>query len=97
MLKSIDLIVFEAVSYTHLFATVAASWLHKETRMTPKIIMEATCEGARGAISVGVSCAIIGIIIGTVSLTGLGLTFGNLVLKVVGADQLFLGLSLIHI
>ncbi len=74
-----------------IFATVAASWLHKETRMTPKIIMEATCEGARGAISVGVSCAIIGIIIGTVSLTGLGLTFGNLVLKVVGADQLFLG------
>ena len=29
-------------------------------------------------------CAIIGVIIGTVSLTGLGLTFGNLVLKVVG-------------
>lgn len=74
-----------------IFATVAASWLRKETRMTPHIIWEATCEGAKGAISVGVSCAIIGVIIGTVSLTGLGLTFGNLVLKVVGENQLFLG------
>lgn len=74
-----------------IFVTVAASWLRKETRMTPKIIMEAICEGARGSISVGVSCAIIGVIIGTVSLTGLGLTFGNLVLKVVGENQLFLG------
>ena len=74
-----------------IFATIIASWFRKETRMTPQIILEATCEGAKGAVSVGVSCAIIGVIIGTVSLTGLGLTFGNLVLKVVGADQLFLG------
>ncbi len=98
LLPLIVLLVLMFAGYTPLFAavvsifaTVAASWLRKETRMTPKIIMEATCEGARGAISVGVSCAIIGVIIGTVSLTGLGLTFGNLVLKVVGENQLFLG------
>lgn len=48
-------------------------------------------EGARSAITGGMSCAIIGVIIGTVSLTGLGLSFGYLVLRVVGNGQLYLG------
>ena len=43
-----------------------------------------------GAIAVIIS-TIIGIIIGTVSLTGLGLTFGYEVLKYVGEGQLYLG------
>jgi TRAP-type uncharacterized transport system fused permease subunit len=37
------------------------------------------------------SCAIIGIIIGTVSLTGLGLSFGYIILRIVGEGQLYLG------
>jgi TRAP-type uncharacterized transport system fused permease subunit len=37
------------------------------------------------------SCAIIGVIIGTVSLTGLGLNFGYIILKIVGEGQLYLG------
>ena len=74
-----------------IFATILASWLRKETRMTWSIIVKATVEGARSAITVGMSCAIIGVIIGTVSLTGLGLSFGYIMLKVVGAGQLYLG------
>lgn len=74
-----------------IFATVFASWLRKETRMTWSVIVQATVEGARSAISVGMSCAIIGVIIGTVSLTGLGLSFGYLILKIVGDGQLYLG------
>ncbi|MFQ8735316.1 MAG: hypothetical protein ACLSAH_04090 [Bilophila wadsworthia] len=45
--------------------------------------------GARGAAGAGAACVIIGIIIGTVSLTGLGLTFGYEVLKYVGEGQLY--------
>jgi TRAP-type uncharacterized transport system fused permease subunit len=74
-----------------LFVTVPVSWLRKETRMTPRIILQAVTEGARGAIGVGVSCVIIGVIIGSVNMTGLGVNFGNLILKVVGEGQLFLG------
>ncbi len=74
-----------------IFATVVASWLRKETRMYPATIVKATVEGARGVISVGVSCVVIGVIIGTVSLTGLGLNFGYIVLRIVGEDQLLLG------
>ncbi|WP_317855795.1 TRAP transporter permease [Chakrabartyella piscis] len=74
-----------------IFATVAASWLNKETRMYPATIVKATVEGARGVLSVGVSCVVIGVIIGTVSLTGLGLNFGYIVLRIVGEGQLLLG------
>ena len=73
-----------------IFATVAASWLRKETRMTWTTIIQATVEGSRSAITVGMSCAIIGVIIGTVSLTGLGLSFGYIILRVVGEGQLYL-------
>ena len=74
-----------------IFGTVIASWFSKETRMGPKIILKALEEGARGAIGVGASCVIIGVIIGTVSLTGLGLTFGYQVLNYVGEGQIYLG------
>ena len=74
-----------------LFVTIPVSWLRKETRMTPRIILQAVTEGARGAIGVSVSCVIIGVIIGSVNMTGLGVNFGNLILKVVGEGQLFLG------
>ncbi len=74
-----------------IFATVPVSWLRRETRMTPRVILAAVLEGARGAIGVGVSCVIIGVIIGSVNMTSLGVNFGNLILKVVGEGQLFLG------
>ena len=74
-----------------IFLTVPVSWLRKETRMTPCILLDAVLEGVRGAIGVGVSCVIIGVIIGSVNMTSLGVNFGNLILKVVGEGQLFLG------
>lgn len=73
------------------FSTVLASWLRKDTRMSFRDIIDATVEGSKGAVSVGVSCVVIGVIIGTVSLTGLGLTIGYLILRVVGENQLYLG------
>lgn len=73
------------------FSTVLASWLRKDTRMSFQDIIDATVEGSKGAVSVGVSCVVIGVIIGTVSLTGLGLTIGYLILRVVGENQLYLG------
>ena len=86
------------MGYTPLFAAIAAifvtipvSWMRKDTRMDLKTIIQATVEGSRGAIGVGISCIIIGVIIGSVNMTSLGLNFGNLILKVVGEGQLFLG------
>ena len=91
------LIALMCVGYTPLyaaviaiFATVGASWLRKDTRMTWSKIVAATVEGARGAISVGVCCVIIGVIIGTVTLTSLGLNMGYLILSVVDNSNIYL-------
>ena len=72
-----------------IFATIAASWLRKDTRMTWDKIVAATAEGARSAVSVGVCCVIIGVIIGTVTLTSLGLNMGYLILGVVDNANIY--------
>lgn len=86
------------LGYTPLFAAIAAtvvtvpvSWLRRDTRMDISAVVRATVEGSRSAIGVGVSCVIIGVVIGSVNMTSLGLNFGNLILQVVGEGQLFLG------
>lgn len=98
LIPLIVLLALMFMGYTPLFAAIAAifvtipvSWLRRETRMNPSTILRATVEGSRSAIGVGVSCIIIGVIIGSVNMTSLGLNFGNLILKVVGEGQLFLG------
>ena len=73
-----------------IFGTIAASWLRKETRMTPQKILDATVEGAKGAVSVGVCCVIIGVIIGTVTLTSMGLNMGYLILYLVENNNIYL-------
>ena len=73
-----------------IFVTVIASWLRKETRMTPAVILEAIVEGAKSAISVGICCVIIGVIIGTVTLTSMGLNMGYLILSFVNDGSIYL-------
>ena len=73
-----------------IFGTFAASWLRPETRMTARKIFDATVEGAKGAISVGVCCVIIGVIIGTVTLTSLGLNMGYFILDLVKNNNIYL-------
>ncbi len=94
---SIPLIVLIGLlfmGYTPLFAaafsilaTVLAAAIKKETRMSFKTIVVAMEEGARGALSVCVACVIIGVIIGTVSLTALGIVFAQEVLAYVGSGE----------
>lgn len=98
LIPLIVLLALMFMGYTPLFAAIAAifvtipvSWLRRETRMNLSTILKATVEGSRSAIGVGVSCIIIGVIIGSVNMTSLGLNFGSLILKVVGEGQLFLG------
>ncbi|MBP0982071.1 MAG: TRAP transporter permease [Oscillospiraceae bacterium] len=73
-----------------IFVTIAVSWVRKETRMDFNKIIVACCEGARGAVGVGVSCVIIGVIIGTVTLTSLGLNMGYLILRIVNNSHIYL-------
>ena len=63
-------------------SVIPTTWLRASTRwtFTPMAIIEALEAGARNTIVVALACACAGIVIGTITLTGLGLTFTNVVL-----------------
>jgi len=75
-------------------ATVVVSWVRAETRMGPKEVWEALVEGGRASIFVGAVTGAVGIIIGIVSLTGVGIRFSQIVLMLSG-QSLFTALVLI--
>ncbi len=54
-----------------ILAAVIVGFLNKDERLTPKKIFEALEAGARGAITVGVACAVAGMIAGCITVTGL--------------------------
>lgn len=63
-----------------IIAMFAVSLLRKDTRMGPKKLYRALELGAYGALDVAIVCALAGIMIGMLSLTGLSLKFSNLLL-----------------
>lgn len=67
-----------------IIAMIVVSWFRKDTRMGPKKILSAFEAGAYGSLEVAVVCALAGIMIGMLSLTGLGLKFSNLLLMLSG-------------
>lgn len=75
---------------------IAVSWVNKETRMGPKQIWEAIQVGARNTLIVGATIGVIGVIVGTISLTGMGLKFSDLIISMAG-DSLLLALVLVAI
>ena len=54
-----------------ILAAVIVGFLNKDERLTPRKIFEALEAGARGAITVGVACAVAGMIAGCITVTGL--------------------------
>lgn len=60
-----------------ILVSLAVSMVRKDTRLTPKKIFEAMEAGARNIVGVGVACAMAGIIVGVVTLTGMGISFAN--------------------
>ncbi|WP_081416451.1 TRAP transporter permease [Arthrobacter castelli] len=72
-----------------VFATVLAfllSFLEKQSWMTPKRIWDALANGAMGALSVIPVMAAAGLIVGVMTLTGLGLKLANIIVMVAGGS-----------
>ncbi len=64
-------------------SVIPTTWLRASTRtiFTPAVILEALAAGARNTIVVALACACAGLVIGTITLTGLGLSFTGFVLS----------------
>ncbi len=72
---------------------IAINLFRKGGRETLALCRDSLAEGAKTALPVGIACAIVGIIIGTMTLTGAANTFGQFVVAV-GKESLFLSLLL---
>ncbi|MDK2855499.1 MAG: hypothetical protein PWQ41_512 [Bacillota bacterium] len=68
----------KAVFWT-IVLTVGLSFLKPETRMTPQKFLAALENGARSAVEVAAACACAGIVVGVVTMTGLGLKLAGLI------------------
>ncbi|MDW8003062.1 MAG: TRAP transporter fused permease subunit [Deltaproteobacteria bacterium] len=88
-ISALVLVYFLAVrltspSYAAFWAIISAillSFIKKETRLGLKGFLKALEAGAKGALSVVAACAAAGIVVGVVTLTGLGLKFSGMVLS----------------
>ncbi|WP_020558516.1 TRAP transporter permease [Thiofilum flexile] len=76
-----------------LVALILWNLLTEGGRETLKICIDSLADGAKTALPVGIACAIVGIVIGTMTLTGAANTFGQFIVSV-GDKSLFLSLLL---
>lgn len=67
--------------YFAILSVVLLSWVRKETRMGFKEILQAMAEGARSTIMVAAATACAGIVIGMITLTGVGLSFSSILIS----------------
>jgi TRAP transporter 4TM/12TM fusion protein len=78
----------ERAVFWALLATVVCSYLRKHTRMSVRNIFEALRDGAIGSVEVAAACAAAGIIVGCITMTGLGLKFSSLIADLSGGNLL---------
>lgn len=72
---------------------IGVNALSKGGRETLVVCRDALAEGAKTALPVAIACALVGVIIGTMTLTGAANTFGQFIVSV-GGKSLFLSLLL---
>jgi TRAP transporter 4TM/12TM fusion protein len=89
----IAIVVIMVIGFTPIMAvfwatviTFAVSFIRKDTALTPKKLVKALRGGSIGVLSVASTCAAAGIIVGVVTLTGLGLKFSSIIIAYAGGS-----------
>ncbi len=87
----VSIVIFMVIGFSPtvsvFWATVTAflvSFFRRESAMVPKRFVQAMEAGTTGVLNVAATCAAAGIIVGVVTLTGLGLKFSSIVLAYAG-------------
>ncbi len=95
----VAVIVFMIVGYSPMLAVFystvmcfALSFLRSDTALKGKKLVRALADGSIGVLSAATTCASAGIIVGVVTLTGLGLKFSSIVLDYAGGSLLLTAL-----
>ncbi|MEI7969004.1 MAG: TRAP transporter fused permease subunit [Betaproteobacteria bacterium] len=86
-LSLVTVVIFLVIGFSATIAVfwaivlaVALSFLRRDTALWPRRLLAALAEGSRGVLGVAATCAAAGIIVGVVTLTGLGLKFSGIVI-----------------
>ncbi|MCJ7582934.1 MAG: TRAP transporter permease [Candidatus Aminicenantes bacterium] len=79
-----------------ILAVIAASWIRQENRMGFRAILEALAVGTKNMMATGVLLVTVGIVVGTINMTGVSISFSQLVVQWAGSS-LLLALLLITI
>jgi len=66
----------------------AVSFIRRDTSLTPRKLVQALRGGSMGVLNVACTCAAAGIIVGVVTLTGLGLKFSSIIISYAGGSVL---------
>lgn len=92
-LSLIAIVGFMVVGFTPIMAVFLAtivaflaSFMRKDTALLPPKLIQALKAGSIGVLSVAVTCAGAGIIVGVVTLTGLGLKFSSIIIGYAGGS-----------
>ena len=98
-LSLISIVVFMVIGFSPtvsvFWATVTAfvvSFCRRESAMVPRRFIQAMEAGTTGVLNVAATCASAGIIVGVVTLTGLGLKFSSIVLAYAGNNLILTAL-----
>ncbi|NWF92830.1 MAG: TRAP transporter fused permease subunit [Syntrophaceae bacterium] len=89
----IAIVVIMIIGFTPIMAvfwatviTFAVSFIRKDTALGPKKLIQALRGGSIGVLTVATTCAAAGIIVGVVTLTGLGLKFSSIIIAYAGGS-----------
>jgi TRAP transporter 4TM/12TM fusion protein len=92
-LSLIAIVVFMVMGYSPtlsvLYAMVVAvllSFLRPESALWPRKLLDALASGAIQAVGIAATCACAGVIVGVITLTGLGLKFSDIAIQAAGGD-----------
>ncbi len=77
-----------------IIAIIGASYLTKNKRMNFKQIVEAFAMGAENMVTTGVMMVAVGIIVGVINISGIGVTFSQLIMEW-SANQLIIAMILV--
>ena len=76
-------------AFYSILITVGVAMLRKNTRLKLSDIIDAFDEGARSSLGVAAACACAGLVIGSVTLTGIGLKLANGIVSLAGGHLFF--------
>jgi TRAP transporter 4TM/12TM fusion protein len=78
----------ESSVFWSILLAIAVSFIRRDTALYPSRLIEALAAGSVGMLNVAATCAAAGIIVGVVTLTGLGLKFSAIVIDYAGGNLL---------